>query len=189
MDNSISLYSLEEHLFSTVGPAFRQSGRLTAFDFFCIVIWKANRAKSKVAERLLARDAKRRGDLEAIVGELASALYSSIEAKERLRILFEDWDFRLPMASAILAVLWPEDFTVYDIRVCEALGAHHALKNRTKFDTLWAGYQDFRDDVVRQAPASLSLRDKGRFLWGKSFGEQLSGDLKRWAGKGAYPGE
>ena len=32
-----------------------------------------------------------------------------------------DWKLRLPTASAVLTVLYPEDFTVYDQRVCKML--------------------------------------------------------------------
>ncbi|QEQ57226.1 hypothetical protein FNV82_06335 [Chlorobium phaeovibrioides] len=179
MRNS-DLYHLEEYLFSEVGPKFLESGRLSAFDFFCIVIWKANRAKSKIAKRLLEHDGRRGRDLDAIVGELAAALWREAEKKERLRILIKDWAFRLPMASAILTALWPEEFTVYDVRVCDALDGHHLLQNKSNIDVLWAGYQEFISDVERHSPAGLSLRDKDRCLWGQSFREQLHADIDAW---------
>lgn len=46
-------YDLEAYLFEDVRKRFQKEGVLSAFDFFSIVIWKANRAKSKVAHRLL----------------------------------------------------------------------------------------------------------------------------------------
>ena len=70
----LRLYDLERYLFKAVNPTFQRDGRLTAFDFFCIVVWKANRAKSKVALRLLACDSEGRKDLNAIVGGLTSAV-------------------------------------------------------------------------------------------------------------------
>jgi len=45
-------YDLEPCIFGEVQVRFEQEGYLLAFDFFCIVIWKANRAKSKIAKRL-----------------------------------------------------------------------------------------------------------------------------------------
>jgi hypothetical protein len=36
-------YDLETYLFDTVSRRFAEEHTLTAFDFFCIVIWKANR--------------------------------------------------------------------------------------------------------------------------------------------------
>lgn len=49
----LDYYYLEQYLFDVVSARFQTVGTLSAFDFFCIVIWKANRAKSKVAKRLL----------------------------------------------------------------------------------------------------------------------------------------
>ena len=46
-------YHLESYLFDEVRPRFLEQGYLTAFDFFCIVIWKANRSKSNIARMLL----------------------------------------------------------------------------------------------------------------------------------------
>ena len=49
-------YNLERYLFDEVGPKFRNGGGLSTEDFFCIVIWKANRSKTnwstKIGEKL-----------------------------------------------------------------------------------------------------------------------------------------
>ena len=42
-------YNLENYLFEEVSKRFSEHGYLEVFDFFCIVIWKANRSKSKIA--------------------------------------------------------------------------------------------------------------------------------------------
>ena len=47
------------------------------------------------------------------------------------------------MASAILTVLYPETFTIYDIRVCNILNNYHRIQNRTNFDTLWLEYETY----------------------------------------------
>ena len=46
--NFLQYYDLEAYLFNVVAVRYTKNKTLTAFDFFCIVIWKANRAKSKV---------------------------------------------------------------------------------------------------------------------------------------------
>ena len=83
------------------------------------------------------------------------------------------------MASAILTVLYPEEFTVYDVRVCDSLGDCHKLSNVTDFEKLWHGYVEFKSKVSQAVPDELSLRDKDRYLWGKSFHEQLSIDIEK----------
>ena len=175
----IDLYHLEKYLFETVGPRFKKNTKLSAFDFFCIVIWKANRAKSKVAKRLLSIDPLKRKDLNLIVKDITSKIYNENDLQNRLKILMVDWGFRLPMASAILTVLFPDDFTIYDVRVCDSLCAHHKLGNKTKFKNIWEEYQKFKSDVKNRTPSNLSLRDKDRYLWGQSFKNQLEDDIKQ----------
>lgn len=170
-------YYLENYLFDTVRLAFHSDGSLSAFDFFCIVIWKADRAKSVVARRLLALQ---RGDLETTVRAITNEIFLQPTPEERMRILWsvDGWGFRLPMASAILTVLYPDDFTVYDVRVCEALGGRFAhLGDATRFDSLWSEYTEFKAAVESAAPVHLSLRDKDRWLWGKSFQGQLKREI------------
>jgi hypothetical protein len=174
-------YDLESYLFDAVHSHFEKYGELSAFDFFCIIIWKANRAKSRIAKRLLERGYK---DLDTAVRELTRGLAPQSPAKERLQYLVRKWGFYLPIASAILAVLYPDEFTIYDTRVCDTLKEicgkeFHYLGNLTNPDRLWKGYEDFRQQVKESAPGYPTLRDKDRYLWGKSFYDQLKGDIER----------
>lgn len=173
--NYSQFYNLEGYLFNTVGPRFHAQGFLSAFDFFCIVIWKSNRAKSKIARRLLAH---RPGcDLEQAVCELTSGIFRQQDAEARMRYVWWEWGFRLPMASAILTVLYPNEFTVFDYRVCDCLGKFHEIGVTSRFDKLWSKYAEFCQAVKDATPEVLSLRDKDRYLWGKSFADQLNNDL------------
>lgn len=167
-------YDLETYLFKEVSLRFAERGSLNAFDFFCIVIWKANRAKSKIAHRLLQK--KVYASLDASVGALTSQIAAASSPKERLRVLIDGWGFRLPMASAILTVLYPDDFTVYDTRVCNILHDFYTIQDKTDFEALWAGYQAYLAAVMSAAP-KLALRDKDRWLWGQSFAKQLEADI------------
>jgi hypothetical protein len=94
-----------------------------------------------------------------------------------MKILIVEWGFRVPMASAILTVLYPMSFTVYDFRVCEELKRFQNLPNKTNFDSLWNEYKSFLDAVNEAGPSGYSLRDKDRCLWGKSFSRQLAKDI------------
>ena len=173
----LKYYNREEYLFNDVSKRFHEDGYLTAFDFFCIVIWKANRAKSKIADRLLAQEPK---DLDSAVKALTSAIHSEKEPKRRLQIIMDKdkWKFRLPMASAVLTVLYPDEFTIYDVRVCETLNEFKDLQSKTRFDDVWSGYQDFVKRVKSEASEQPALRNKDRLLWGKSFAEQLEKDIE-----------
>jgi hypothetical protein len=170
----LRLYHLEAYLFGEVTKRFQKDAALSAFDFFCIVIWKANRAKSKVAARMRA---KGHANLAAAVDALLRSVGSAPDNRARLRIVVEEWGFRLPMASAILTVLYPEDFTVYDVRVCDILGDFKDAQYRTQFDALWRRYSEYIDAVRAAVPSQAALRDKDRHLWRRSFAEQLERDV------------
>lgn len=176
--------NLESYLLDTAGPCFAKEKQLSTFDFFCIVIWKANRAKSKIADKLRSRPPGY-DNLDAAVHALTTGLAKKETEKERLRYLWEEWGLSLAMASAILTVLYPDEFTVYDVRVCDVLreqgrGSFHRLSNpNLSFEGVWRGYEEYKRRVEESAPKELSLRDKDRYLWGKSFYEQLKKDIEQ----------
>lgn len=170
----LKLYNLERYLLEDVGPRFRSSGTIAPTDLFMIFIWKANRAKIRIREKL-KRGAK--GSFSKAAFEIAKALSATDAPKERLGILMRDWGLRLPMASAILTVLYPLDFTVYDVRVCKML--HITYKGYLRFsDKCWQEYESFKSAVSENTPSDLCLRDKDRFLWGKSFWEDTKKDAR-----------
>ena len=174
----LKLYDLEKYLFDVVRSNFERDRKLNAFDFFCIIIWKANRAKSIIAKKLLERDGNRRKDLDAIVGDMTKSLADADTEKEKMRILIEKWEFRLPMASAILSVLWPDKFTVFDVRACEQLGGDYkSIPDKAHFEDLWNGYNRYIEAVQNMVPEVAMLRDKDRILWAKSFEKQLNKDI------------
>jgi len=186
MVDYLRYYNLEAYLFEDVNQRFHAEGFLSAFDFFSIVIWKANRAKTKVAQRLLE---KGDGDeLDSIVRDLTKSLHETQTPRDRLKIMMAEWGFRLPMASAVLTVLWPESFTVYDVRVCNQLGQYHHLANWTRFDRIWPTYEQFCQTVRANSPEGYSLRDSDKYLWGKSSATQLQQDIERSFGKGTEKG-
>jgi hypothetical protein len=181
-ENFIKYYNIEDYLFNIVNKKFHKEGNLNAFDFFCIVIWKANRAKSKIANRLI-----KNGSLESVCKKITSKIFNAKNDEERLEILF-NYGFRFPMASAILTVLYPDKFTVYDVRVCNILNKYFDLANtepnnkniHKKIKTYFEFVNTVRNHPETRA---LSLRDKDRYLWGKSFYDDLRINIKNKFGK------
>ncbi len=80
------------------------------------------------------------------------------------------------MASAILTVLWPSEFTVYDFRACDSLGIKDNLEEEARMDRLWPKYTAFVNMVSAQRDGEC-LRDKDRVLWARSAIRQLERDL------------
>jgi hypothetical protein len=172
---------LEKYLFEDVRLRFHAEGKLDAFDLLSIIIWKANRSKSRLAQRLMRLVSD--GSLETAASQFTTALFTAESPEKRLLLAMKDWGFRLPMASAILTVLWPEEFTVYDVRVCgELAGAN--LENFKRLVNLapgrvWTKYCEYREAVRRSVTEPLTLRDKDRFLWGRSAAKQLIEDISK----------
>lgn len=178
MLNYAKFYDLEKYLFTEVSTRFAKEKGIGAFDFFCIVIWKANRAKTRIAKLLT----KGGHTLEKGARALTRAVAGARDNKERLRILIRDWKLRLPIASAVLTVLYPEKFTVYDGRVCDQLRQkcerkYGSIQDR-KFDAMWEGYEAYVK-AVRVHGTGCSLRDKDKALWGADFHNQLTDDVKQ----------
>jgi hypothetical protein len=177
-EDYLSYYDLETYLFNTIHARFHKEQKLDSFDLFSIIIWKANRSKSKLAHRLI----KKTRSLDAAADQFTHALFEADSHEARLKLAMESWGFYLPMASAILTVLWPDDFTVFDSRVCQELsllklGDFSNLGNLI-VKNLWPKYCAYCEAVKKAVPQYSSLRDKDRFLWGQSAARQLVIDVK-----------
>jgi len=164
--NYLKYYNLEDYLFSDVTNAFHERGYLTPEAFFAIVIWKTNRAKTAVKRKLAKHDR----NLTVAVADLTRAIGQAATDREKLRIFLEDWQFGLPMATAILTVLYPDRFTVYDVRVRNEVGIIKDFAGRT--DQIDRYFNEYLPKVAATTEAK-NLRDKDRYLWGKSAYEGL----------------
>ena len=116
----LKYYWLEKDFFPEVYSFFHDKRYLTPEHLFSIVIWKSIRPQERIKKGLLASG----NPLDEAVCALTKRIYEAQTKKEKLQILIGDGKknnnqegFRLAMASAILTVLYPEDFTIYDFRV------------------------------------------------------------------------
>ena len=167
-------YLLENYLFNNLSKKFEDEKILSTEEFFCIVIWKSNRSKSKIAKKIMNISKK---DLSSSVEELIRNIVRSKSEKDKLKVMLDKWRFGLPMASAILSVLYPNNFSIYDYRVCDMLNNFHNIKN-LKPEKMVESYFEFLEKVWEKVPEKSSFREKDKFLWGRSFHEGLKEDIK-----------
>jgi hypothetical protein len=174
--DELKYFNLDNLLFegeNSISKKFNKDGFLNAEDFFCILIWKANRAKSKHANRLLELNPNK--DLETICIELTKSIFQAHSDEDRYEILRgKKYKFKLPTTSAILAVYNPVKFSIYDYRACDIL---KEFKDFSKINS-WEKYNEFNNAVNTQVKQYDKLRDKDRYLWGKSFHTELIEGLK-----------
>lgn len=89
-----------------------------------------------------------------------------------MEIIIKKWKFGLPMATAILTVLYPEEFTVYDYRVRQQLGLKDIYSVKKYF-------KEFLPMVKKYAESKgETLREIDKELRGKSFYEDLQKLIK-----------
>jgi hypothetical protein len=136
MSNFLKYYDLEHYLFCEVGSKFRQSGNLDYVDLFQIFHWKSVRAKTKIRNKIAGGETFK----HAAAG-IAKAIWAAQAPKEKLFALM-DRGFRLPMASAVLTVLYPDEFTVYDQRVCKIVLDRSSHDYSVASDQCWEEYQN-----------------------------------------------
>jgi hypothetical protein len=166
-------YCPEARLFPDLEERFARTGQLTGEELYLVLDWKSPRARAKHVHRL----AQGRSFAEAAI-MIGNHLYVAASDNDRLRILMTVWRFPLPTAAAILTVLYPNIFTMYDVRVCDALGHFHELAHRRWSSRTWSDYEMFVSAVKRAAPADLSLRDADRWLWGADKQKTMARDLE-----------
>jgi len=177
MTDFLKYYNLENYLFHEVSQRFRKDGIISSQDLFLILVWKANRAKTKARDRLK----EKAGNFSAAAKQIGQELYNRRNDEEKLKTLILDWNFRLPTATAILTVLYPDDFTVYDVRVREELRLSPPTEPVTErtWSKCWGQYLSYKQAVIDNTPRELCLRDKDRYLWARSFIKQIQEDLAK----------
>jgi len=171
----------EAYLFDVVSQRFSDQGWLGAFDVMSIARWKAERARSHFARRVVVKSGQ---SLEAGSRMLTRAIAAASDNAERFRVVCGIWGFPLPTGTALLTVCFPTDFTVYDVRVCTELDAFQHLAAKTRVESRWTGYQEFVVAVRQAAPPGLTLRECDRWLWGRSRHRDLQ-KLVREIGDGS----
>jgi len=184
-------YFLEDYLSGEIRNNFIKNGYLLPEEFFCIIIWKANRRKTKIREKF----PKDRIELENIIKKITREVYNkhdkngqigNEEKRRKLEILLKEgskYGFRLSIASAILTILYPEDFTIYDYRVLGQLNAEKKEDEKVKDftyskDVINKYFQFFVEIEKTRKKHNLTLRDADRYLFGKSFYEDLKNLVK-----------
>lgn len=150
-----------------VAGAFKKRRYLTPEEFLAIVIWKRNASKTKVIRGV--RSSGR------TIKSLTEEIYRTPNHEEKMKILTGIKGLGIAIASAILTVLYPEEFTVIDYRVMNslrALGIPVLGNPISKIES----YFSYLDSCKKEAKKlGLSLRDFDRALWGKDFYEGAKG--------------
>jgi hypothetical protein len=89
-------YNLESYLFNEVSVRFKKCHVLEPLDLYFVLVWKANRSKNQTRDRLASLG----GSFRKAAQSIARNLYEAKTPKERLRVLMQNWGFRLATGTA-----------------------------------------------------------------------------------------
>src|SRR3989344_27547 len=169
LEKYLKYYFLENYLFNDVHKNFQKREHLTPEEFFAIVIWKSNRAKTNVRRGII----KSKRTVRAITSEI----FRAKTPKQKLDVFLSPKipSIGIPIASAILTVCYPNDFTVADYRACASLKdfGEEVSGNPTVSTSAYFEYLAKCKKLAHRF--NLSLRDFDRILWAKDFYEGKNG--------------
>lgn len=173
----------ETNLFPRLSKRFETKPDLSPFELWAILKWKANRATTHHLKRLITMH----GSFGKAAQSIGHAIFDAADPDEKLKAAMEAGGFRLATASALLTVLYPDTFTVYDVRVCDEMKRFHELRYRRFSTDLWNQYAAFKAAVIAATPCASTLREADRYLWGKSWIKDAETDLGEVFSQGTTP--
>ena len=110
------------------------------------------------------------------IKEITSDIYRENNRERKVAILTKINGVGIPIASAILSVCYPNDFTISDYRVVSALNRRGNTENLANPSSSIPSYSKYLDLCIEVAKReNVSLRDLDRCLWGYDFYEGKSG--------------
>lgn len=158
---------LEDHLLGKVTPQVQARGAFTAAELLLVASWKSDRTVSCV------------GINERVPGALTAlttaALATGLSTTERVRALRKIHGVGVRLASAILMVWNPDEYTVLDRRALHTLGSFDESASGTAFGGRAGDWWDRHYDGYRlgckaiAAREARDLRSLDRALWRWSF--------------------
>jgi thermostable 8-oxoguanine DNA glycosylase len=159
--------SIENYLFNDVHNNFLKNHKLTVTEFYSIVIWKANRAKGYIKNGLL--------EAKTTVNQLTSRIYSTENIRGKIELLTNINGIGYPIASAILTVCYPDEFTIVDYRAVRSLKRYGIAMNGNPSTNI-NSYLNYVSICKKTAQDNhLTLRELDKYLWGYDFIEGRNG--------------
>lgn len=160
----LMLYDLETYLFQDVHAKFERGKPIDDFDFYCIIYWKSNRNKTGIRNGL--------GKLDP--GKLFDEVRETEEAekpKDTVKVLTKVKGIGIAIASAILAVCYPDKYTVVDSYVFKKVKEWGYLPDASLNDEGYLKYNELCKEWSHKY--RIPLRDVDRILWTKAWKKRV----------------
>lgn len=171
LNEYLKYYFLEEYLFKEVSVNFQKNGYLTAEEFFAIIIWKSNRNKTgirKSVKNLIGKN--------MTIRKITESIDSDKKDIDRVKRLTGIKGVGISIASAILTVCYPNNFTIADYRAKNSLKNFFGQKEENIDYSTPEAYLNYASICINLAKNNkIKLRNFDRILWGMDFYEGFGG--------------
>src|SRR3989344_4882981 len=176
LKNYLKYYFLENYLFGEVHDNFQKNGYLNAEEFFAIIIWKRAASKTKIKDQLILSG-------KTIEGITSDIFKNKNDRRKQLDLLADIKQVGISIASAVLTVCYPDEFTIVDVRACASLKREFHIPDYFPYDkyftskdnktrNLYLAYVNKCKELRKQT--EFNLRNFDRVL----FGQDLYNDEK-----------
>lgn len=126
----IELYGDENYLFKVVGPTVKERGYFMFSEFYKICMWKSARQKQRYLKN---KDSVEQTSKEA---------FAEKDERRKMEILCKLNGVSVPMASALLTIVYPDKYAVIDIRCLEMLKKLDCNLGSYPSLSIWLEYLD-----------------------------------------------
>ncbi len=168
LDDLTNYWDLEDHIFSTIGPSVRQTGSFTVAELVTVAYWKTPRPLTAYLS-----NEEMPGTITSVTREALSPTEPELGRRGTLRKLN---GVGVPVASAILTVWSPDDFTIIDVWALRTLSHFNQTVDEVTvsehLQSWWErNYELYlklcRSIVDRVAPSTLRDVDRALWKWGQ----------------------
>ncbi|MGB5931830.1 MAG: hypothetical protein WBH57_02020 [Anaerolineae bacterium] len=160
------LYWVEKYLFEDVHDKFKTGELIDDFDFYSIIYWKRNPSKPKIRDVL--------AELGKGPQDLLDEVRKAEGDKAKVEVLTKVKHIGPAIASAILAVCYPDDFTVVDQDVLTLVKDWGWLSDDSLTRERYLEYNQKCKEW--SGKLGMTLREMDRVLWAKAWKKRL----ERW---------
>jgi thermostable 8-oxoguanine DNA glycosylase len=124
----IELYDTEKYLFEVVGVLAKERGSLTFDEFYKICMWKSARQKQNYLKN------------KRTIEKITKNAFEENDESERIKILCKLDGVDIKTASALLTVVFPQEYAVIDERCLDVLNTYGFKISKYSSINTWLSY-------------------------------------------------
>lgn len=134
----IELYDTENYLFKVIGPRAKERGCFLFDEFYRICMWKSARQKQRYL-----RNKDR-------IGQISKEAFVEKDEGRKMEVLCQLEGVSIPMASALLTIVYPDRYAVIDIRCLETLREKGYDISKYPSPKIWLKYLDIMRESAKE---------------------------------------